>query len=135
MWGDIRCLQVKAHRRSSYFLTFLHVLRTPQVANSQRERLQRLGDVPVGPVKSTNGTFEHLISRSEERVFSPRTERFECMSLLTVLAVRRSGVLPEQIYKSLCAQEARDMYTVVSGDHSCAGLDAMRELLLAYLLR
>ena len=30
----------------------------PQVANSQHERQQRLGEVSRGPVKSTNGTFE-----------------------------------------------------------------------------
>lgn len=60
-------------------LLSLHNL-SEEVANAQLERLQRLGDLPRGSAKSTNGTFQQLVA---------------------------NGIAPEVIYKTLCEQKAR----------------------------
>ena len=64
-------------------LLSLHNL-TEEVANSRRERQQRLGELPRGPVKTTNGTFEDLIDR---------------------------GISAEAIYKALCEQQVDLVFT------------------------
>ena len=61
----------------------LHNL-SEEVANSQRERLQRLGEVARGAVKTTNGTLETLVD---------------------------SGVPAEHIYKCLCEQTVDLVFT------------------------
>lgn len=63
-------------------LLSLHNL-AEEVANAQLERLQRLGDVPRA-VKSTNGTFQQLVSQ---------------------------GIAPETIYKTLCEQRVDLVFT------------------------
>jgi phosphoenolpyruvate carboxylase len=61
----------------------LHNL-SEEVANSERERLQRLGEVARGPVKTTNGTLETLLD---------------------------AGIPAATIYKSLCDQTVDLVFT------------------------
>ena len=61
----------------------LHNL-SEEVANSERERLQRLGEVARGPVKTTNGTLETLLD---------------------------AGISAATIYKSLCDQTVDLVFT------------------------
>ena len=61
----------------------LHNL-SEEVANSERERLQRLGEVSRGPVKTTNGTLETLLD---------------------------AGIPAATIYKSLCDQTVDLVFT------------------------